>query len=526
MSNADKETAEYAPTVRMPEWQFPPTVLIIEDDREFASFILWTIGQNGYRTIHASSLRDAVTVLQNEQCDLAILDLGLPDSGGLETFLRIVAQSAGVPIVILTDEREDDMLARRSIQLGAQDFLHKGTIDAVQLLRSVRHAIGRNQYLQKYVRSFNDAGFTTSFWIRKGRKKIFLIDRGPESTAGLKSLLEEMGYDIQSTTGAPAAIDAASSWEPDIILTDLHPADDDGIEIVQNIRSHTSLEKVPILMMAENADEASVMRALACGVNEFVTGPLQMGEIVLRIGKILEAGMQTAQLIETGRRFQKEKELLSRYFTDDLRESIINGTISPELGGKRVDATLMFFDLRASTRIAEQLHPDVFSRLLSELLGDLIDLVESENGSINKFTGDGFLATFGCLYEDPQRAERAVKCALRIREHFRLFNSFRPDELKVNLEFGIGIASGMVFAGNVGNHRLIEYAVLGDAVNLASRLEQLTKKAGVDILVDGPTRDQLPTYEFKTMRMSSVRGKIASVDICSPLGQKALSQPV
>ncbi|MEQ9363752.1 MAG: adenylate/guanylate cyclase domain-containing protein, partial [Leptospirales bacterium] len=191
--------------------------------------------------------------------------------------------------------------------------------------------------------------------------------------------------------------------------------------------------------------------------------------------------------------------------------------ISPNLGGQNLEATLMFFDLRNSTGIAEYMPAAEFSTFLSNLFSDLYDLVMASGGSVNKFTGDGLLATFGCPISGGDDAFNAINCAFKFRDFFAMYNEYPPVELKDPLGYGIGIASGPIFAGNVGSFRRMEYSVLGDPVNLASRLEALTKKAKVDIFVDGVTRELLgDRVKFKRLLNSKIRGKAEAVKIYYP----------
>ena len=148
------------------------------------------------------------------------------------------------------------------------------------------------------------------------------------------------------------------------------------------------------------------------------------------------------------------------------------------------------------------------------LFTDLMDLVYSYNGSVNKIMGDGLLVTFGAPVSGGHDALNAVQCAIKIREYIASFNDIRPSYLERPVEAGVGIATGRVFAGNIGSNRRMEYTVLGDAVNVAARLESLTKLARVDNLVDGDTFNKVKSaVNAKRVKFAEIRGKIQEVKI-------------
>lgn len=157
---------------------------------------------------------------------------------------------------------------------------------------------------------------------------------------------------------------------------------------------------------------------------------------------------------------------------------------------------------------------NAFFEFLSELFTDIMDLVYGNGGSVNKIMGDGILATFGCPTTTGDDAFQCVKTALQIREYLNTFNDVRPDYLDNNIKCGIGIVSGKVFAGNIGSVRRMEYTVLGDAVNTASRLETLTKEVQHDILIDENTYHKIKDrINFSKILIDHVKGKKDAIEI-------------
>jgi class 3 adenylate cyclase len=211
--------------------------------------------------------------------------------------------------------------------------------------------------------------------------------------------------------------------------------------------------------------------------------------------------------------------MLRRYFTDEMVENILSNSVDTGLSGKHTHATILFFDLRGSTTIAEKLEPMLFSEFLSELFTDIMDLIYGNGGSVNKMLGDGILATFGVPEPLGDDTFKCAQTALQILDYLDTFNDVRPDYIEQPIRCGMGIASGNVFAGNIGSIRRMEYTVLGDAVNTAARLEALTKEARHEILIDANTYELLKErLIFERCSITSVRGKNEAMEIYKLLG--------
>jgi class 3 adenylate cyclase len=220
------------------------------------------------------------------------------------------------------------------------------------------------------------------------------------------------------------------------------------------------------------------------------------------------------KMMEMKIEMEHNQRLLSTYVSSDIIEknSLANAHI--DKGGEILQATILIFDIRQSTSIAETIHPDIFSAFLSDLLSDIMDLIYGHSGHVNKMLGDGLLATFGCPTSSGNDPLNAVECALQIREYLKTYNDVRPDYIPFPIQAGVGIATGKVFAGDIGSVRKTEYTVLGDCVNTASRIESMTKKAGVDILIDGHTfKHTSEKIKVQKVNYKNIRGKRKIVDI-------------
>ena len=219
------------------------------------------------------------------------------------------------------------------------------------------------------------------------------------------------------------------------------------------------------------------------------------------------------RLREERRDLVADTMLLSRYLTDDLIE-YVRRTGKDPLTTLRRKATILFFDIRNSTGIAEKLEPEAFARFLSDIFTDIMDLIYGAGGSVNKLLGDGLLATFGCPLSSGDDAYNAVAAAKGIRDYLSTLNDVRPEGIEEPIWAGMGIATGTVFSGVIGSVRREEYTVLGDAVNLASRIQTLTRKANEPILIDDATFLEVSSrIECRAEYRGRVRGRERGVTI-------------
>ncbi|HMA34877.1 MAG TPA: adenylate/guanylate cyclase domain-containing protein [Chloroflexia bacterium] len=220
----------------------------------------------------------------------------------------------------------------------------------------------------------------------------------------------------------------------------------------------------------------------------------------------MAAGLQQGELVRT---------LLNLYVSPEVASAIV--AQGARMGGELVECTVLFSDIRGFTSLAEGLPPTELIALLNRYMGRMIPVIVAAGGIVNKFGGDSILALFGTpVNPAPDHAARAVRAALGMRAALAAFNAAEARGPRPQLRTGIGIASGPAVAGNVGDAARVEYTVIGDTVNLASRLQDLTKELGVDILVSAATytaaATTLPLFGT-ALPPVAIRGKRDSVQV-------------
>jgi adenylate cyclase len=213
---------------------------------------------------------------------------------------------------------------------------------------------------------------------------------------------------------------------------------------------------------------------------------------------------------------ERVKDLFGRFVSHDVAAAVLGGDLP--LGGERRTVTILFQDVRGFTTIAERTTPDVLVRVVSRLFTEMVDAVEAEGGIVRQFVGDGVMALFGAPVVHDDDPERAVRAALGMVARLPAVNASLEGEGIPALRIGIGIHTGDVIAGAIGPDRRSEYGVVGDAVNLASRIEGLTRELGVTILVSAETARQLgPGFTLGRRHVMAVKGKAEPVEVVEVL---------
>jgi adenylate cyclase len=291
--------------------------------------------------------------------------------------------------------------------------------------------------------------------------------------------LEHNGHTVVFAEHGEEALELLRSRPFDLMLLDVLMPELDGYGVLAELRRDPHLRDIPVIVTSSLDELDSVVRCLEMGAEDYLTKPVNAVLLNARINASLEKKRLRDQ----------QRELIGKFATKEVAEDLLTSGFS--LGGKHVDASAMFCDIRSFTTIAEARDPAETIELLNDYYALMMDAINGEGGIVNSMAGDGLMAIFGAPLPREDHRRAAVLAARQMIELIRLFNEEQAARGKVQIRIGVGIASGRVIAGYAGTQQRATYTCVGDTVNVAARLESHTKIVDRPILIDEHTRQGL-----------------------------------
>jgi len=249
--------------------------------------------------------------------------------------------------------------------------------------------------------------------------------------------------------------------------------------------------------------------------------------------QILQSAIKHAELLDENRTLStqlqeqtKEQKRILELFNKYVPEQVVEQTLSYEdneiLQGETRVVSVLFADIRNFTRIASTADPADVVTFLNDFWSALGTPVKMNHGSVNKLIGDGMLALFGAPVSHIHNQQNAVNCALEMIQALKGINEKYESILGMEVKIGVGINTGEVLVGNIGTDDHMEYTVIGDAVNVASRIESKTKEMPNSVLISGATLEFLD-QQFDTKKSDSLvmEGKSEPIELYEVLGRKS-----
>jgi len=332
-----------------------------------------------------------------------------------------------------------------------------------------------------------------------GEYHVLVVDDEEINQQVLANLLSMNKYSFTPAYSGQEALDLIESDQNfDIILLDVMMPKMSGYEVCKKIREKYLPSELPIIMLTAKNQVSDLVEGLSSGANDYLPKPFIKDELLTRMRTHLN-------LLKINAAYERfiPQEFLQTLGKDSIIDVKLGDQINEEM-------TLFFSDIRSFTTISEKMTPEENFDFLNEYLSHCIPAVLNNNGFIDKYIGDAIMAIF------PKKPECAVKAAIETQRQLEVYNNGRKEKGLDEIRIGIGLHTGSVMLGTIGNKDRMDGTVISDAVNLSSRLEGLTKQFGVSLAVSEATLNKMENsgeYNSRFLCKVKVKGKDKAVAV-------------
>jgi len=329
--------------------------------------------------------------------------------------------------------------------------------------------------------------------------KILIVDDEQVNLQVLVNHLSLQNYSIaQASNGMEALAIIENGFQPDLILLDVMMPKMTGYEVCQKIRERFRANELPVVLLTAKNQVSDLVEGLDSGANDYLTKPIYKNELLARI----KTHIHLSKINKAYGRFVPHEFL--RFLEKD---SIVDVKLGDQV---QKEMTVLFSDIRDFTSLSERMSPKENFNFINSYLSRVGPVIRNHNGFIDKYIGDAIMALF------PESVSEAVQAAIEMQLQVSLYNSHRQSCGYAPVAIGVGLHTGSLMLGTIGEEQRMESTVISDAVNLASRLEGLTKVYGAGILISEQTLsllDEPQKYSYRFLGRERVKGKKAPVGV-------------
>lgn len=495
-------------------------ILVIDDETMIRSLLQEILENAGHKVTEAPNGKIGIEQFQERPADLVITDIIMPQQEGLNTIFELKKIAPDLKIIAISGEQEAENFLETAKQFGASQIFNK-PIKGKILLQAIEEALadtGNNPYQEQ---------------------QILLLNEQPEKFAiptNIFSPIESLVLQVQTQE---EALNVARKHDFSLVL---FVATEEKARDLQWVQTLLKLEKeCPpfVLFLLEKAPPAHVAQIYEAGAVDVLFPPFQ-GETFLAkvhifielyqqkvflVGQTrqLETTLQTQytisdNLITTAKELKQSKKQLEKVYSELEQMTGVFQLFVPKPFLKRLTQnsfqaghfepeklTILFGDIRGYTQYSEQISPSENFDFLNEFFGLMEPFIAQNGGFIDQFLGDGVMA----LFDQEKSADHALQAAIQMQEALEAFSQERKAQGLPGIQMGIGINTGEVMVGALGSANRLNSTVIGDPVNLSSRLEELTKKFEAKILISEYTHALLEKdhYQMREVDTVKIRGR-------------------
>ncbi len=331
--------------------------------------------------------------------------------------------------------------------------------------------------------------------------RILIVDDEPVNLQVLENHLSLYNYTVKQALSGHQALEIVREESPfDMIILDIMMPKMSGYEVCERLRELYPAQELPVVMLTAKNRVTDLVEGFSSGANDYLTKPFSKDELLTRIKTHLE-------LSQINRAY-------GRFVPHDFlkligKESIIDTRLGDQAAGKM---TVLFSDIRSYTSLSEQMTPTENFEFINAYLEQMGPIVDKNAGFVTHFLGDGIMALFKRSPAD------ALRAAIAMQQQIYEFNRSRKKLSAVPIRIGIGIHSGELMVGIIGDEKRNDTGVISDAVNTASRIEGLTKVFNASILLSGNSLSSIPSdqktqFNFRYLGKVQVKGKLREIGV-------------
>ncbi len=454
-------------------------IVAVDDSPTIRLQISNALKQDGYWVITSKDGDEAWNHIKRFVPDVVLTDVQMPKCDGYELCERIREHpvTRHTPVVFITSLDSPADL-ERSFNVGANEFLTKPVDDTD--VRALVKRIFRGMSL-------------------RGRDRVLVIDDSPTVLGMLRYGLGQHGFQVICARNGEEGLRKALRFRPTIVISDWEMPRMTGTELAKALRAKEETKDTAIILLSSRSTRADAIRALREGADEYIVKPFNFERLVATVERLVAE-----------RQLRRERELLRTYLSSTVRnlaEKLAPGT--SDLKVLRADErtlTVMFVDIVGFTHLAENRAPRQIIEFLNRFFDEMAQVIDAHDGVIDKFIGDAVLALFGAEDEvkGAQGAIDAAKNMIRVAENFDTGFAGIP------LQIRIGINTGPLIYGDLGAANVRrDFTVIGDAVNVAQRLEALAPPGSA--LVSEATMKVLGMQPDVPPLMADLKGRTTKV---------------
>lgn len=327
---------------------------------------------------------------------------------------------------------------------------------------------------------------------------ILIVDDNGTNRLRLSMAVEHLGHTAATAASGEEALERLRAHEFDLVLLDIVMPGMDGYEVLRHMKESPELQRIPVVVVSAVDELESVVACIELGAEDYLPKSFDPVLLKARVNASLEK-KRLQDAVEQQMRFIREA--FGRYVPDTVASAVVES--GGDLKPVRTEATILHTDIGGYTGIIANNPLEVSFQMMNDYYEIAIEQIRESGGVVNQFQGDSMQVIFNVPVGNEHHADAAVRTALRIQEAVR-----ERRFADMTLHTRVGIYTGEVIAGNVGSTDRLNYTVVGNPVNMASRLERLNKELGTRVLVSSTTIDRLTEpFPLGPLREIEVRGR-------------------